>query len=46
MAKSSASKFTYGHAYDLNDYAADGTVFDYMAGKRNVWTRMICIYNI
>ncbi|EDV21753.1 uncharacterized protein TRIADDRAFT_59794 [Trichoplax adhaerens] len=36
MAKSSASKFTYGHAYDLNDYAADGTVFDYMAGKRNI----------
>ena len=28
--------YRYGKAADLNDYTADGTVFDYMAGVRKV----------
>ena len=36
IAAASVKKFTYGLAYQLNDYTADGTIFDYMAGKRKV----------
>jgi len=37
-----SSEFTYqfGKAADLNDYSADGTVFDYMSGRRKV----SCLY--
>ncbi|XP_005102958.1 carboxypeptidase O [Aplysia californica] len=37
MAKSSQARpFKYGLAYDLNDYTADGTSFDFMAGVRKI----------
>ena len=36
VAAASKKKFSYGLAYQLNDYTADGTVFDYMAGRRKV----------
>jgi len=36
MARATGKKFTYGLAYYLNDYPADGTIFDYMAGVRKV----------
>lgn len=36
MSRATSKKFTYGLAYYLNDYTADGTIFDYMAGVRKV----------
>ena len=36
MAAAALKPFTFGVAYTLNDYTADGTVFDYMAGSRKV----------
>lgn len=36
MSHATSKKFTYGIAYHLNDYTADGTIFDYMAGVRKV----------
>ena len=36
MARATGQKFKYGLAYYLNDYVADGTIFDYMAGVRKV----------
>ena len=36
MSVSTRFKFSYGIAYELNDYTADGTVFDYMSGVRQV----------
>ena len=36
IAKSTHKSFTYGVGYDLNDYPADGTIYDYMAGVRKV----------
>ena len=36
MSHATNAKFTYGVAYQLNEYTADGTIFDYMAGKRKV----------
>ena len=36
ISKSSVKSFSYGLAYQLNDYTADGTIFDYMAGHRKV----------
>ena len=36
MAKVTSQQYTYGVAYQLNDYTADGTTFDYMAGVRKV----------
>eukprot|EP00118_Oscarella_pearsei_P002575 m.10928 g.10928 ORF g.10928 m.10928 type:complete len:414 (+) comp22807_c0_seq2:49-1290(+) len=29
-------QFTYGVGYEVNDYPADGTSFDYMAGRKNI----------
>lgn len=39
MAAAVGSKkpFSYGVAYKINDYTADGTIFDFMAGNRQVW---------
>lgn len=36
MELSHCTKYTYkyGQAYKLNDYTADGTIFDFMAGVR------------
>ena len=36
MSHSTSVRFTYGVAYQLNEYTADGTIFDFMAGKRKV----------
>ena len=36
MARATGKRFQYGLAYYLNDYPADGTIFDYMAGVRKV----------
>ena len=36
LATVTGKKYQYGKAADLNDYTADGTVFDYMAGVRKV----------
>ena len=36
LASVTGQKYEYGKAADLNDYTADGTVFDYMAGVRKV----------
>ena len=36
MSQSMIHKFAYGMAYQLNEYTADGTIFDYMAGVRKV----------
>ena len=36
MAKVTSQQYTYGIAYQLNEYTADGTTFDYMAGVRKV----------
>ncbi|XP_038076949.1 carboxypeptidase A2-like [Patiria miniata] len=36
MAQATQNAFSYGVAYNLNDYPADGTVFDYMAGVRKI----------
>ena len=36
MARHTSTSFKYGIAYQLNDYTADGTSFDYMAGVRKV----------
>lgn len=36
MAAATAHTFTYGVAYQVNEYTADGTVFDFMAGVRQV----------
>ena len=41
MSHSTRSKFTYGLAYQLNDYTADGTIFDYMSGVRKVRTLQV-----
>ena len=37
MAEATSHTFSYGVAYQVNDYTADGTVFDYMAGVRKVY---------
>ena len=37
LSKSVSQRFSYGQAYSLNDYTADGTIFDYMAGVRKVF---------
>ncbi|XP_045183186.2 carboxypeptidase A4-like [Mercenaria mercenaria] len=36
LATSTIYKYQYGRAVNLNDYSADGTVFDYMAGRRKI----------
>ena len=36
MSRATSKSFTYNIAYRLNDYLADGTIFDYMAGVRKV----------
>ncbi|XP_070578847.1 carboxypeptidase A4-like [Ptychodera flava] len=36
MSQSTPNTFTYGIAHKLNDYVADGTIFDYMAGVRQI----------
>lgn len=36
MSEASRTRFTYGVAYQINQYTADGTIFDYMAGDRLV----------
>ena len=36
MSHATSVRFTYGVAYQLNEYTADGTIFDFMAGKRKV----------
>ncbi|XP_074648839.1 zinc carboxypeptidase-like [Tubulanus polymorphus] len=36
ISKSTIHELKYGQAYDLNDYTADGTVFDFMAGVRHI----------
>ena len=38
MELAHCTKYTYkyGEANKLNDYTADGTIFDYMAGVRKV----------
>ncbi|ELT94089.1 hypothetical protein CAPTEDRAFT_227948 [Capitella teleta] len=36
MSHSTQSRFTYGLAHQLNEYTADGTIFDYMAGNRKI----------
>nr|XP_002737182.2 PREDICTED: zinc carboxypeptidase A 1-like [Saccoglossus kowalevskii] len=36
MAKATSYRYTHGIAYELNDYEADGTIFDYMAGVRQI----------
>ncbi|XP_060559062.1 carboxypeptidase A5-like isoform X1 [Ruditapes philippinarum] len=36
LSKSTIYKYQYGQAAKLNDYSADGSIFDYMAGRRKV----------
>ena len=36
MSRATLYRYAYGMAYQLNEYTADGTVFDYMAGVRKV----------
>ena len=36
MAKSTSGLFSYGVGYNLNDYAADGTIYDFMSGVKKV----------
>ncbi|XP_064622834.1 carboxypeptidase O-like [Lineus longissimus] len=36
LSHSTSHHYRYGLAYELNDYTADGCVFDYMAGKRKI----------
>ena len=36
MSAATVHQYTYGLAYQLNEYTADGTIFDYMAGIRRV----------
>ena len=36
LSHSTRYTFKYGEAYKLNDYTADGTIFDFMAGVRKV----------
>lgn len=36
LATVTRRQYRYGKAVDLNDYTADGTVFDYMAGVRKI----------
>lgn len=36
LSNTTVFKYQYGQAMNLNDYSADGTIFDYMAGKRKV----------
>ncbi len=36
MSTSTIHRFSYGIAYRLNEYTADGTIFDYMAGVRKI----------
>lgn len=36
MSHSTKRRYTYGLAYQLNQYSADGTIFDFMAGVRKV----------
>ena len=36
MSTSTVHTFTYGLAYRLNEYTADGTIFDYMAGVKKI----------
>ena len=46
MATSGTHTYSYGLAYELNQYTADGTVFDYMAGVRKVLYMYICCHCI
>lgn len=41
MSNATKDKYMYGTAIDLTKYTADGTIFDYMAGVKNVST--LCI---
>ena len=43
MSHATPKQFTYGLAYQLNEYTADGTIFDYMAGVRKVYLEQ---YNV
>ena len=36
LAASTSPGYQYGRAASLNEYSADGTVFDFMAGRRKV----------
>ncbi|CAD5123335.1 DgyrCDS11691 [Dimorphilus gyrociliatus] len=36
LSQSTKYDYKYGQAYNLNFYTADGTIFDYMAGKKNI----------
>lgn len=36
MSHATKYDFKYGEGYTLNDYTADGTIFDFMAGVRKV----------
>lgn len=36
LSKSTIYKYQYGQAAKLNDYSADGSIFDYMAGRRKI----------
>ena len=38
MAVATHNSFSYGVGYNINNYPADGTVFDYMAGVQKVGT--------
>ena len=38
MAAATHNSFSYGVGYNINDYPADGAVFDYMAGVKKVRT--------
>lgn len=43
LSTSTEEKFSYGLAHKLNEYTADGTIFDYMAGNRKVLFRLILL---
>ncbi|ESO96431.1 hypothetical protein LOTGIDRAFT_159841 [Lottia gigantea] len=36
LSKSTNHLYKYGKSYELGQYTADGTIFDYMAGKRQI----------
>ena len=36
LSTSTLYSFKYGIAYEINEYTADGTIFDYMSGVRKV----------
>ena len=37
MAKAGGPSFKHGIGYNLCEYPADGTIYDYMAGVKKVW---------